>query len=101
MFYFLLLKTDHFLNFNVFSKKQRREGKFTDKLGKSICKLFHVLNQFVFTKSETELHFITGKSRHELDHELANDLGLMKISVMLGFDGKYPASQPKAKFLSF
>ena len=44
---------------------------------------------------------------YELPHELPNDLRLRKlgnfkkIPEMLGFDGEYPAVQPKAKFWHF
>ena len=41
-----------------------------------ICRLFHVLAQFLFTKSETELVFITRKWVYELLHELSNELRL-------------------------
>ena len=38
------------------SKRTRLSGSFCN-LGQNICRLFHVLVQFVFTKSETKLDY--------------------------------------------
>ena len=60
-FYFALLKTDHFWNFNAFLKKQKLKVKFSDNLGQNIWKLSHVLAQFLFIISETELDYYQQK----------------------------------------
>ena len=72
----------------------------TYNLGQNIYRLFHVSGKFLFTTSETELVC-------ELPHKLPNDLKLkkwgdfMKITEMLGFDGKYSGAHQKAKFRRF
>ena len=45
---------DHFWGFGAFSKKQNLKRKSSDNLGQN-CELFHVLAQFLFITSETEL----------------------------------------------
>ena len=40
-------------------------------LWQDLCRLFHVLVQFLFTTSETEPDFITRKWMYELPHELS------------------------------
>ena len=44
--------------------------------GRKICKYFHVLAQFLFTTSETNLGFINRKWMYELPDELPNELRL-------------------------
>ena len=36
---------------------QKLKEKFSDNLGQKVCRLFHVLAQFQFTKSEAELDY--------------------------------------------
>ena len=75
---------------------------FNYNLGQNICKLFHFLEQFFFTTSETKLDYYHHKVSVRVASrvpELLKKLGnFKKIPEMLAFDGKYPAVQPKAKF---
>ena len=57
LLYFFRVKTDHFLSFRAFSKQKKLKRKFWANLGQNICRLFHVLAQFLFTTSETELDY--------------------------------------------
>ena len=99
-----LLNTDHVWKFDTFSMKYKRKEKLSHNLGQNICKIFHVLAQLLFTKSKLELDFTTKMWICELSHELSNNLRLQKlenykkIPDMLGFDGKFSADYPKAKF---
>ena len=87
----------------IFHEVKRKE-KLSHNLGQNICKIFHVLAQLLFTKSKLELDFTTKMWICELSHELSNNLRLQKlenykkIPDMLGFDGKFSADYPKAKF---
>ena len=75
-------------------------------LGQKFCSLFHVLAQFLFTTSETELDNyhqklnvkfasrVVGRLKTEGLRKLGN---FKKIPEMLGFDIEYSAST-KAKF---
>ena len=54
-FRFILHKADHFWSFCPFLKKQKLNEKFSDNLQQNICRLFNVLAQFLFAKSEMEL----------------------------------------------
>ena len=58
-FYFFLRKTNDFWSFNLFLKKGKVKGTFSD--GKIICRLFHVSAQFLFTASKTELDYYQQK----------------------------------------
>ena len=72
----------------------------TYNLRQNICRLFHVLAQVLFTTSEMRLDFIMTKRNYELSQELMNYLKLRKlgnykkISEMLRYDGRPPASRP-------
>ena len=55
LFYFFQVKTNRFQSFRTFSKKEKLKRKFWANLGQNICKLFHILAQFLSTTSETEL----------------------------------------------
>ena len=76
-------------------------------LGQNICRLFHNLAQFLFTKSETELDHYHQKVNVRVASRVAKRLktwdlrklgNFKKILEMLGFDGVYPAVHPRAKF---
>ena len=56
-FYFFLLKTDHFWNFNTFSKNWKLKGEFSYNLEQNIYRIFPILAQFLFTISEMELDY--------------------------------------------
>ena len=71
-------------------------------LGQNICSFFHVLAQFLFTTSETEIDYyhqkvnvVAERLRTYDRRELGN---FKKILLMLGFDGEYSAGHPNAKF---
>ena len=92
-FYFFLLKTDHFSSLTAFLKEQKLKGKFSDNLGQNIYRFFHVLVQFLFTISETELDYY---------HQTVNVRVTSSVKrLMLVFDGPYSAGHPKAKFWRF
>ena len=87
----------------VRSLKNYPNGVLIYNLAQPICRLFHFLEQFFFTTSETELSYYHQKVSVWVAERLKNkDLrklkNFKKISEMLGFDDKYPAVQPKAKF---
>ena len=76
-------------------------------LGQNIQRLFHFLTQIFFTTSETELDYyhqkvnVRGDSRGAerlKTQDLKKLVNFKKIPEILGFDGEYPAVQPKAKF---
>ena len=78
-----------------------------NNLGQNIWRLFHFLAQLFFTTSETELDYYHQKESVRVASRVAEQLKtkdlrklriLQKIPEMLGFDGEYPAVQPKAKF---
>ena len=54
-------------------------GKWVYNLGQNICRLSHILTQFLFTSSGTKLDFVTRKGMYELPHELPNNLRLRII----------------------
>ena len=56
-FYFYLLKTDYYWDFNPFFNKQKPKEKFSDNVGQNICRLFNFLAEFAFTTSKTELDY--------------------------------------------
>ena len=56
-FNFLLLKTNHEFEFLCIFKKSKLKEKSSVSLGQNICRLFHNLVHFCFTKSETELDY--------------------------------------------
>ena len=75
--------------------------------GQNIQRLFHFLAQFLFTTSEMELNYYHQKVNVRVAPRVAERLktwnlrklgNFKKIPEILGFDGKYPAVQPKAKF---
>ena len=105
-FHFFLLITDHFQGFKAFLKKYKLKRKFSDNLGPSICRLFQFLEQFFFTTSETGLDYyhqkvsvrVASRVAERLNTQDLRKLGnFKKIPEKLGFDGEYPAFQPKAK----
>ena len=70
-------------------------------------RLFHFSAQLFLTTSETELDYYHQKVSVRVASQVAERLktedlrkfgNFQKILEMLGFDGKYPAIQPKAKF---
>ena len=63
-------------------------------LGQNICRLFHVLAQFLFTSSQTELDYYHWKVNVQLPHELQNSLRLLGNSEKIleyGSDSEYSA----------
>ena len=75
-------------------------------LEQNICRLFHVLAQFLFATSETEPDYYHQKEnvsgvasgvaeRLKTLRKLGN---FKKIPEMLRFDGQYSADNPKGKF---
>ena len=76
-------------------------------LGQNICRLFHILAQFILTTNETELDYyhhrvnvrVASRVAERLKSQDLRKLGnFRKIHEMLGFNGEYPAAYPKAKF---
>ena len=82
-------------------------------LGQKICRLFHVLAQYPFTTSETELDFYHQKVNIRVTSRVAERLAekmperfkdcrklgnFKKNPEIYGIDGKYPAGHPKDKF---
>ena len=65
-FYFFLLKTEHFYGFNAFLNKLKLKEKISDNFGKKICRLFHLLAQFLLTTSGTALQSFTRYLRQTL-----------------------------------
>ena len=55
VFFFSLLKSDHFWDFNAFLNMKKLKGKFSDNLGQKICRFFYFLAQFLCTTAEREL----------------------------------------------
>ena len=78
-------------------------------LGQNICIVFHVLVQFFFTKSGTELdHYhqkvnvvVSRVSERLKTYDLRKLGNFKKIPEMLWFDGEYSAGHLKAKFWRF
>ena len=75
-------------------------------LGQNIWRLFHVLAQFLFITSETELDYYDQKVIVRVAERLkTKDLrklkNFKKILGMLEFDGEYLAEHPKVNFLRF
>ena len=58
----------------------QKKGKLssTHNLGQNMWRLFHFLAQFLFTTTETEVHYYHQKV-YELPHELASNLRLRKF----------------------
>ena len=109
-FYFCRKETDHFWGFNAFLNKQKLKEKFSDNLGQNIRRIFNFLAKFLFTTSERELDYyqekrsarVASRVAKRLKIEDLSELGnFQKITETLGFDGKYPAVQPKDKFWHF
>ena len=99
----LLFHTKNWSILGLESIYKQIKGKFSDNLGQNICWLFHFLAQFVFTTSETELdyyhHRVNVRVAERLKTQELRKLGNFKeIPEILGFDGEYPATHPKAKF---
>ena len=63
-----------------------------------MCRLFHVLVQFLFTTSKAELDSSPESELRVVPRvaEQFKTLKLKKIPEMLEFDGKYPVDHPKA-----
>ena len=73
--------------------------------GQNIFRFFHFLVHFVFTTSETELdhqkvnvRVASQAAKGFKTKDLRKSGNSKKIPEILGFDGKYPAVHPKAKF---
>ena len=97
-------------SFRFYFKVNRKNLGFSKKwyynLGQNICWLFHVLAQFLFTISETELNYYHQKVNVRVAKRLKTynlrKLGNFKIIFkMLEFNGEYPLGHPKAIFLHF
>ena len=73
-FYYFPLRTDHFYGFNAFLTKKKLEGKFPDKLGQNICRIFLFLAQILFTTSETELDYYQQKGNIQVALRVAERL---------------------------
>ena len=73
-FYFFLLKTDHFCGFNAFLNKKKLKGKFSNNLGRNICRRSHFFAQFLFTTSETELNYCHQKVNVRVASQVAERL---------------------------
>ena len=65
-FYLFLLRIDNILGFHAFSKKQNIERKFPDNRELNICRFFHVLAQFLFNTSISELDYYQQKANVQL-----------------------------------
>ena len=83
---------------------------FYYNLFQNICRLFHVLIQFLFTIWETELDYYHQKVNVRVASRVAKELkiydlgrlgNLKKMPEILGFDSECPAGYPKAKFWLF
>ena len=70
-----------------------------DNLGQNICRLFHILTQFLFTTSVTELDYYQQKVNEPVAEQLTTSRKLKKMSEILGFDDDYhPVCNSKRKF---
>ena len=72
---------------HVWTKKLK--GKFTENHGQNICRLFHFLEQIVYTTSETELGYYHQEKTVQVASGVPNDIS--RKSVV----------DPKIKFRSF
>ena len=98
-------------NFANFAGKHLCWSLFLINLGQNIWRLFHVLTQFLFTASETELDYYHQKVNVRVASRVAEPpktyydlrrlVNFKKIAEILGFDRVYTASHPKAKFWRF
>ena len=77
--YLSSLKVVTYLKSSSLNEKMRR----VQNLGQNVCGRFHVLVQFLFTTSETELDFINRKWMCEVPHELPNNLRLKNLGNLI------------------
>ena len=77
--YLSSLKVVTYLKTSSYNEKTRR----VQNLGQNVCGRFHVLVQFLFTTSETELDFINRKWMCEVPHELPNNLRLKNLGNLI------------------
>ena len=96
----------HFQSFHAFPKTSKLKKKLSGNHGGSICRLFHVLVQFFFTTSKSELHYYHQRvnvqvASRVLERRKTQDLrklrNFKKISEKLGTDSKSSVGYPKAK----
>ena len=106
-FIFLRLKTDYFLRSDTFLKKRKLKGKHSENLGQNICRLIHVLTQFLFSTSEMKLDFCQQKNNVRIasqvielrkTQDLRKLVSFKKIIEMPGFAVEYSVSHRIAKF---
>ena len=83
-FPFFLHKADHFWSFRAFLKKQILNEKFSDDLQQNLCRLFHVLAQFLFAKSETELDSYHQKVNVRVVSPISAQLKTKHLGIKLG-----------------
>ena len=77
--YLSSLKVVTYLKSSSLNEKTRR----VQNLGQNVCGRFHVLVQFLFTTSETELDFINRKWMCEVPHEFPNNLRLKNLGNLI------------------
>ena len=96
-FYFFLLKTDYFCGFNTFLKKKRLKGKFSNNLGRNICRRSHFFAQLLFITSEMALDYYHWKLNVRVASQVTEQLKIYGISAA----GRafMPTQEKKIRFL--
>ena len=100
-FFICLLLLLLFFSFFFFGGEGGEDGCFCN-FGQKVCRLFHVLAQFLCTTSETEVDYYHQKVNVRASERLKKDLrklgNFRKIREMLESDDPYPACHPRCKF---
>lgn len=70
-----------FGSFYAFSWKFKLKMKFSDNYEKNICRILHILAQYLFTTSERRLNCYYIRWMHMLCQDLPNDLNLRSCEI--------------------